>query len=102
MTGAVISLAIKQPALALPLAFASHFLLDSLPHFGYPGHLGLGEALKHRITFVVLVLDSMALPIITFILIRNSAWLACVGALAAISPDFIWIYRFLVTEKRGK
>jgi hypothetical protein len=34
MTGAAIALAVKQPALAVPLAFLSHFVTDMIPHFG--------------------------------------------------------------------
>ncbi|MFZ1324307.1 MAG: hypothetical protein WAQ57_04090 [Candidatus Saccharimonadales bacterium] len=32
--GAGIALAVRQPLLALPLALASHFVLDALPHYG--------------------------------------------------------------------
>lgn len=37
LTGALIALAVKDPALAAPLAFTSHFVLDSTPHFGLDG-----------------------------------------------------------------
>jgi hypothetical protein len=34
ITGAILVAAIKNPVVALPLALASHFVLDYLPHFG--------------------------------------------------------------------
>jgi hypothetical protein len=34
MAGAVIALTVKQPVLAVPLAFLSHFATDMIPHFG--------------------------------------------------------------------
>jgi hypothetical protein len=35
---AIVSIFPDYPLLALPLAFVSHFLLDSLPHWDYPLH----------------------------------------------------------------
>lgn len=35
LTGAAIGMAVRQPLLVVPLAFLSHFILDSLPHFTY-------------------------------------------------------------------
>lgn len=50
MTGAAIGKIVRRPHLALPLAFSSHFLLDSIPHmdehalFGVAGvRVTLGE-----------------------------------------------------------
>ncbi len=34
VTGALIAGAVGNPFLAIPLAFASHFVLDAIPHFG--------------------------------------------------------------------
>ena len=53
VTGAVIALVVKQPALALPLAFLSHFVLDALPHYGERGE----EQMFSRLTRAVIVTD---------------------------------------------
>ncbi len=37
LTGAALALTIHNPVLAAPLALASHFALDSIPHFGWKG-----------------------------------------------------------------
>lgn len=34
LAGFIITLRVSQPLIALPLTFASHFLLTRLPHFG--------------------------------------------------------------------
>jgi hypothetical protein len=52
MTGAVLALVIKQPALAVPLAFLSHFVTDMIPHFG----LGRENILNRKFT-IILVAD---------------------------------------------
>ncbi|MGD9495219.1 MAG: hypothetical protein AB7Y46_02800 [Armatimonadota bacterium] len=44
LTGAAVARVLRRPVLALPAAFASHFVLDMMPHldsndlFGMPGH----------------------------------------------------------------
>jgi hypothetical protein len=96
LTGAVIASIVGQPALAIPLAFASHFLLDSLPHFGETDHTR--TSFSKKVWFV----DFILLSSFMLLLIATSNWLLFAGALAAISPDFVWIYRFVVKEKSGK
>lgn len=96
LTGAIIVTATDKPLIALPIAFASHFLLDSLPRFG--------EDINplSKFTKKVWVLDFVLLSSFIILLIITSNWLLLAGAVAAISPDFAWIYRFIVKEKRGK
>jgi hypothetical protein len=96
LTGAVIASVVGQPLLAVPLAFASHFLLDSLPHFGEDIHP------LSKFTKKVWIIDFVFLSSFVLLLIVSSNWLLLAGAIAAISPDFAWIYRFIVKEKRGK
>ena len=40
LAGSLIGIGIKEPTLAITLAFVSHFVMDALPHFGYPGRKG--------------------------------------------------------------
>jgi len=39
LTGAALALAIRRPEAAIPAAFASHFLLDLIPHYNPPGRI---------------------------------------------------------------
>jgi hypothetical protein len=66
LAGAAIAYAIDKPLPVLLLAFASHFVMDALPHFGYPGNKGYGEAMKHRLSYVVAGTDAvLALIVLT-------------------------------------
>lgn len=98
MTGAVIALAVKQPALAIPLAFASHFVLDALPHFG----IYEDDVIRRNKHWLFRTVISIDIPLMLALLViipdlayAKLAWgitFACM--LAAISPDFVWVYRF--------
>jgi hypothetical protein len=92
-TGAAIGLAIQNPLLVIPLAFASHFVLDALPHFDHPFYsFGHKHAWKLytidaviAITGVVLVLlvaPHLLLPVIF-------------GACFAVLPDATLIHYYL-------
>jgi hypothetical protein len=100
LAAAVIAGAIKQPALVLPLAFASHFVLDALPHYGYAGQ-GYGEALKHKLTYIEQSGSIIALLTVLYLL-RNQGVLSYIAAFVAISPDLMWPYRYFFFERLGK
>lgn len=94
LTGAVISKLLPLP-LAIPVAFASHFILDSLPHFG--------EVFEKRkkLSRTVWTIDVIATACFLGFLIFQAQWAALACALAAMSPDIAWIYRFIIQEKFG-
>ncbi|OGL38436.1 hypothetical protein A3B63_00700 [Candidatus Saccharibacteria bacterium RIFCSPLOWO2_01_FULL_49_22] len=103
ITGSVIALVIDKPLLAIPLAFASHFLQDALPHFGYPGNEGFGEAFKHRLTTIILIIDPLLIISFLAALIYYSAdvWVY-IAAIAAVLPDFEWPVAYWGFERKGK
>ena len=96
LTGAVIVAIISVPVIALPLAFLSHFALDTLPHFGeiYNKRKALSKS--------IWIIDAVLLTFLLVGLIISTNWLLLAGALLALSPDFAWVYRFVVSEKFGK
>jgi len=100
ITAGVISVAVKQPVLVLPLALASHYIIDAIPHFGFDKD-GFGVALKHKITYLELALDSAAIIYLIF-LFRNQPVLIYVSAFISISPDFYWLYRYFGFERYGR
>lgn len=96
LTGAVIALTIKQPALALPLAFLSHFVLDALPHFGWDSDIFKRN--QSKLFWTVLVVDILLL-FTSFILITLETQIISratiiISMVLAISPDFAWVYRW--------
>lgn len=99
-TGALVALAVnKQPAVAVLLAFISHFILDAIPHFG----IHEDDVLKrnsHRLFRSVVTADTImgvlmfvALPIIGHGVV-SWGWIVAAQA-AAFLPDAVWIYRYL-------
>ena len=98
ITGALVATAAHQPALAVPIAFAAHFAMDVIPHFGLP-HSALERNTKKEFRLVLLI-DMILLVILLItvpIFIGSSArawWLILLCMLACISPDLIWGYRF--------
>lgn len=101
VTGALIAVAVRQPVLAVPLAFASHFALDALPHFGFAGQSGIGQGLRRRASLTVIWFDVVSWLLLMYFFIGQPWWLWA-AALAAVSPDIAWAYRFIFKEKWGK
>lgn len=90
-TGALIAFAIKQPYLALPLAFLSHFALDVLPHHGVPHVNSLTKLLRKPSFIATETLDLIGI-VLLIVLLRDQPYLL-LGGLAAASPDAVWFYR---------
>ncbi len=99
LTGAVLSKFLPWP-IAVPLAFASHFVLDASPHFGFKT---LNKARQHaKLWTTVLVIDILLAVVVSVWLIQAGHMKWFLTGLVAYSPDIIWIYRFTVEEKFGK
>lgn len=99
LVGTAIALAIKQPAIALPLAFASHFVLDLVPHFGYYGK-GFDEAFKHKATYIEIGLSTVGFLVLLFTF-KYTVWLTAAAAILAMLPDAEWPYRYYLFEQKG-
>lgn len=94
LTGSVIALMVRQPQLAVPLAIASHFVCDAIPHYGTSST----PTLRERWFAWLLLADATAcfLLVAMFAVMQPEYWvLAIVCAFAAASPDFMWIKKFL-------
>ncbi len=88
LTGAAIALAVKQPALAIPLAFISHFALDAIPHFGVPP----GQfVFKKYFKIVAIDLSIAAILALTLLIIsKNHFWLVLSCIAVSAGPDGVW------------
>ncbi|CAN5421893.1 hypothetical protein BH10PAT3_BH10PAT3_1060 [soil metagenome] len=98
MTGAVIALLIREPLLAVPLSFSSHFLCDSIPHAGLPPG-GKLFSRSFNITLVCDFLFAIALMIVMGLLFPTQKWLIWTCMVAAASPDLMWAYYDLYVVK---
>ncbi len=96
LTGTVIGLLVGEPLLAIPLAIASHYICDALPHFrvNLPEKVVLKSNLFRNylvaeagVCFMLVVLLSVAQP--------QHWFLASICAFLAAAPDFFLISRYL-------
>lgn len=95
LTGALIGLTVTEPAFAVPAAFVSHFVCDSIPHYG--AQKTTPKMLRAAFFRQLLYVDAVMCFALVAVLAasRPAAWLlAAVCAFAAASPDFLWIPRY--------
>ena len=98
LTGALIGATISLPAVALPAALASHFILDALPHFG-------GENHRSKVFLVELIFDALLALLFLATLYNRQPhnWLLMAGCgILAASPDLMWLPRYIKELKLGR
>lgn len=90
VTGAAIGALVVNPWVALPLALASHFALDALPHFDYPE-----KNFQSQKFLVWLAADTGLaggiLVTLWFLQPANVLLIVSCGMVAAL-PDTMWAY----------
>ncbi len=101
-TGTLIVVSIPNPAISFPLAIASHYLLDAIPHGDMrkpPRWLQLTEGRR------LLETESLDLPLSALVIWKFSTifptvspGLLILGAIAAILPDILWGGKFLLEK----
>lgn len=93
LTGLLIVSVVPNPIISLPLALLSHFLLDSLPHYG---NAIIG---KDSLTFKVILGADMYLALVclglVFLLAPENGALLIAGGILAASPDLMWLPDFI-------
>jgi hypothetical protein len=99
VTGAVIAGVVQQPALALPLAFASHFMLDSMPHFGFQNWDKARLKQKRLINGVITVDVVLIILIIILFISQGAPTLFYIAGFVAFSPDLAWVHQFIVNRQ---
>lgn len=96
MTGAIIGLTVANPLVAVAAAFASHFILDTIPHFGLGPDFVKSKAFK-----CYLVIDALlcvALVVVLYVTHREYWFVPALAAFAAASPDLWSIKRFFIAN----
>lgn len=88
-TGVVIALAVHNPVLALPLALASHFVLDAMPHYGDDKRDGTDRAFRRFILMDAVF--GFGISILMFILMPDHRLLIVLCAVMATVPDLMWL-----------
>jgi hypothetical protein len=104
LTGALIGVSVNNPVLAVALAFASHFLLDALPHFGDDDQR-LKLVLNGRLFQTILVSDMVLCVLLAsvFAVAQPANWFVIVlCAFMATSPDFAWFPDYLAAVRHKR
>lgn len=104
LTGAVIGFSIANPVIAAPLAFLSHFVLDSLPHFG-DNKADQKVTLNSKQFEVWLFADFIlcfCLVLVLFLLQPQNWPQAALCAFLAASPDLFSVPRYITVRFHKK
>lgn len=94
--GAAIAVKIPNPVISIPLAFASHFLLEVVPHWN--PHLNseikkYGKLTKN--TVILIAIDAFVSLLLGFYIARTQSldtyhfWTIIAACLAAVLPDLV-------------
>ncbi len=90
VAGALIATAVANPLAAVPLAFASHFVLDMLPHYGENGTKSwLGRNFNHVLFTDAAITSAVLLGLI--LLQPANILLILVCGIIAVLPDLVWL-----------
>ena len=96
LTGALIAASVHSPWVALPAAFASHFVLDIMPHFGRAG-INLSSSFFKRLLYTDMVIAAVCL-IGLFMLRPENGWILVTGGVLGASPDLMWYAKFVAAN----
>lgn len=99
LTGSLIGLSVGQPAVAIPIAFVSHFICDAIPHFGS------AAPVWSRRFKAMLGTDALVciLLVVLLAIVQPVHWqLAAVCAFVAASPDFLWVRKFIYGNRHKR
>lgn len=88
-TGIAIALAVHNPALALPLAFVSHFVLDAIPHYGDDLLDGSDKFFQRFI--VADAIAGFGIAILMMYLVPEHYMLIALCGVMATAPDLMWL-----------
>lgn len=97
LTGALIAASVHNPWIALPAAFASHFILDSLPHYGRAG-IDLASSFFKHLLLADMIIAALCLAGILLLRPENS-WIILVGGVLGASPDLMWYAKFAAANQ---
>lgn len=105
LTGALIGLSIANPAIALPLAFLSHFICDAIPHWDPKGNSHEERMNSRQFLWVQLISGAVLcfIIVIALALTQPRNWLlAAMCAFVAACPDLFFLERFVHVKRTGK
>jgi hypothetical protein len=88
-TGVLIALVAPHPAIGLLLAVVSHFILDSVPHWGHEEAHGSNSWFR-KVVLVDAIFVATFLIVMLVLLPHKWPWIIAGGFLAT-APDIMWL-----------
>lgn len=95
VTGALIATYVSNPISMSILSILSHFIIDSLPHYGQP-YKDRNSLFWNIVRIDIIMIGSL----IVYLFFYSNLYILA-GAFFGILPDLAWVYRFSVSEKFG-
>lgn len=91
VAGAAVGKAVRSPWIALPIAFLSHFALDSIPHLDSHGLFGRNDATTQAEIVAVAIDVTAAAALVLWAAGRQTGWrLIYAAAFAGILMDVVF------------
>jgi hypothetical protein len=103
LTGALIGLTVTRPLVAMPLAVASHFVCDALPHYDPElAMTNVSQWISSKKFRVLLYIDGLlCVSFVLLLVVRLGGldqptrwWLPALCAFLATAPDLLWLKQF--------
>jgi hypothetical protein len=93
-SGSIIGALLPLP-IAVPVAFASHFVLDALPHYG----IDHTKRNKHRVYQLIVFSDTFIALAYAVAAAFLHKWSMEITGWIAWSPDLVWVIYFFATGR---
>lgn len=93
LVGGLIGRLLPLP-IALPAALASHFILDTFPHYGIPQE----QRNKSKFWKVFFTIDALATLGLAIYAIQQKHYAMFLCGLIATMPDYLWVIRIIRTR----
>lgn len=101
VTGALLATYLHNPWLAIPIAFASHFALDAIPHASFPATDN-----KENIRFFMILAADMAIAasiLMSLLVLQPPSFILLIACgVVAASPDLMWLYYIIIKKSQNK
>jgi hypothetical protein len=89
-TGMILGALLPLP-IAIPVAFASHFVMDALPHYGIDNKKRDSNKMYKQIVYIDTTL-ALSFAVLTAV---TGRWSMFIVGWVAYSPDGYWVYMYL-------
>ncbi len=102
ITGAIIGLIIANPVIAIPIALASHFICDAIPHYSPKKNEKLLQTKTFAYFLIIQALLCFILVLGIFLQKPTNYINSIICAFAATSPDFLWLRKYILINRHKK